>query len=42
MQIILSRVFERFPDLQLMHPLDEMPWMDKGFGYRMAELMVTF
>jgi cytochrome P450 len=42
MQIILSRVFERFPDLQLMQPLDEMPWMDKGFGYRMAELMVTF
>jgi cytochrome P450 len=42
MQIILSRVFERFPRLQLVQPLDEMPWMDKGFGYRMAELMVTF
>lgn len=42
MQIIVSRVFERFPNLQLVTPLDEMPWMDKGFGYRMAELMVTF
>lgn len=42
MQIIVSRVFEKFPNLQLVAPLDEMPWMDKGFGYRMAELMVTF
>jgi cytochrome P450 len=42
MQIILSEVFKRFPNLQLVKPLDEMPWMDKGFGYRMAELMVTF
>jgi cytochrome P450 len=42
MQIIMSRLFQRFPNLKLVMPVDEMPWMDKGFGYRMAELMVSW
>jgi cytochrome P450 len=40
--IILSKLFQRFPTLELVTPLNEMPWIEKGFGYRMAELMVTW
>jgi cytochrome P450 len=40
--IILRRLFERFPSLQLVTPLNDMPWIEKGFGYRMAELMVRW
>ncbi len=42
MQVILSRLFQRFPDIRLEASLDRMPWMDKGFGYRMAELIVSW
>lgn len=42
LQIILSRLFQRFPTLELVSPINEMPWIEEGFGYRMAELMVRW
>jgi hypothetical protein len=35
-------LFERLPDLELVTPVDEMPWLESGFGYRMAELNVRW
>jgi hypothetical protein len=40
--VIIPKVFERFPNMQLAKPVNELPWLDKGFGYRMAELPVTW
>jgi cytochrome P450 len=40
--IILSRLFERFPTLDLVTPLNDMPWIERGLGYRMAELLVSW
>ncbi len=42
LQAILSRLFSRFPRVELETPVDEMPWFEAGFGYRMAELNVRF
>jgi cytochrome P450 len=42
MQLILWRLFERLPALRLEVSADEMPWYDKGYGYRMSELMVSW
>ncbi len=39
---ILSMLFARFPTLELVTPVDEMPWLESGFGYRMAELNVAW
>lgn len=39
-QAMVWRLLERFPDLSLDVPFDETPWLEKGFGYRMAELLV--
>jgi cytochrome P450 len=39
-QAIVARLFQRFPDLELVMTLDEAPWLEKGFGYRPAELLV--
>jgi cytochrome P450 len=40
--IILPRLFQRLPTLELGMPMNEMPWIETGFGYRMAELPVTW
>ncbi len=42
LKVIIPKVFERFPNVQLLTPVNELPWLDKGFGYRMAELPVSF
>ena len=41
-QAMVWKLFERFPNLGLETPFDDVPWLEKGFGYRMAELSVTF
>ena len=41
-QAMVWKLFERFPTIALEAPFDETPWLEKGFGYRMAELSVTF
>jgi hypothetical protein len=35
-------VFERFPTLEPVVPMNELPWLEQGFGYRMAELPVRW
>jgi cytochrome P450 len=42
LQIILWKLFHRFPTLELVVPIDEMPWYDHSYGYRMTELMVRW
>ena len=42
LKVIIPKVFERFPNLHLTTPVNELPWLDKGFGYRMAELPVAW
>jgi cytochrome P450 len=42
LQIMLSRLFERFPGLHADLPPDELPWLENGFGYRVAELFVRW
>jgi cytochrome P450 len=42
LQAIVWRLFERLPTLEPELPLNELPWMEKGFGYRMAELPVRW
>jgi cytochrome P450 len=39
---ILSRLFTRLPTLKLDIPIDELPWLEAGSGYRMAELPVSW
>ncbi len=41
-QAMVWKLFERFPNLGLEMPFNEVPWLEKGFGYRMAELKVHF
>ena len=41
-QAMVWRLLERFPQLGLEMPFNEVPWLEKGFGYRMAELKVHF
>jgi cytochrome P450 len=40
--IILPRFFQRFPNAELVTPLNEIPWIEEGFGYRMDKLMVRW
>lgn len=40
--IIIPRFFQRFPTVELVTPLNEMPWIEQGFGYRMDKLMVRW
>jgi cytochrome P450 len=40
--IIIPRLFQRFPTVELVTPLNEMPWIEQGFGYRMDKLMVRW
>jgi cytochrome P450 len=40
--IIIPRLFQRFPTVELVTPLNEMPWIEQGFGYRMEKLMVRW
>jgi cytochrome P450 len=40
--IIIPRFFKRFPNAELVTPLNEIPWIEEGFGYRMDKLMVRF
>jgi cytochrome P450 len=40
--IILPRFFQRFPKAELVTPLNEIPWIEEGFGYRMDKLMVQW
>jgi cytochrome P450 len=42
LQVILWEVFERFPSLEPVVPMNELPWLEQGFGYRMAELPVRW
>jgi cytochrome P450 len=42
LKVIIPKVFERFPNLHLTTPVNDLPWLDKGFGYRMAELPVAW
>jgi cytochrome P450 len=42
LKVMVPKVFERFPNLRAELPMDELPWLDKGFGYRMAELPVSW
>jgi cytochrome P450 len=41
-QSMVWKLFERFPNIRLETSFDEVPWLEKGFGYRMAELAVQF
>jgi cytochrome P450 len=40
--IIIPRFFQRFPTAELVTPLNEMAWIEQGFGYRMDKLMVKW
>jgi cytochrome P450 len=40
LQIMMSRLFARLPGLRTERPTDELPWLENGFGYRVAELIV--
>jgi cytochrome P450 len=42
LKVIVPKLFERFPNVHLTKPVNELPWLDKGFGYRMAELPVAW
>jgi cytochrome P450 len=42
LQIMLSRLFERFPGLRADLAPDDLPWLENGFGYRVAELVVRW
>jgi len=42
LSVIIRKVFGRFPTLRLERPVNELPWLEKGFGYRMAELPVSW
>jgi cytochrome P450 len=42
LKVIVPKVFERFPTLELEMPVNDIPWLDKGFGYRMSVLPVRW
>jgi cytochrome P450 len=41
-EIIVTRLFQRFPTVELVTPINEMPWIEEGFGWRMDKLMVRW
>jgi pentalenic acid synthase len=42
LQAILGGLFQRIPGLRLALAAEELPWFENGFGYRVAELPVTW
>jgi cytochrome P450 len=42
LQAILGGLFRRIPGLRLAAAYEELPWLENGFGYRVAELPVTW
>lgn len=42
LQIMLSGLFGRFPGLHSELPTNQLPWLENGFGYRVAELIVRW
>jgi cytochrome P450 len=42
LQVILWRLFDRFPTLELTAPVMELPWFDGGAGYRLSQLPATW
>jgi cytochrome P450 len=42
LRAILGGLFQRIPGLRLDTPAGELPWLENGFGYRVAELPVAW
>lgn len=39
-QAIVWKFLQRFPEAELAVPFEDLPWLEQGFGYRIAELPV--
>ncbi len=42
LKVIVPKIFERFPNLAPEMAVDDLPWLESGFGYRMAVLPVRW